>query len=237
MLLAAGGTGGHLQPVLAVAAEAQGRGARVVLVTTPSQREHAAARFETHTLELRGFARRFAPREYAQTFKVLAAAVPRVERLLKEVRPGIVVGGGGFASGPVVALAALHGVPGVALEADAHLGVANRMLRPFVRRVCLSFPIAGLTPPKFVVTGRPLTAEQATATAADGRELFGLEEGLPTLLIFGGARGRRALTAPAWTPSAGASATFSSCTSAVRVSTRRPARRCWRAARRSSTTI
>jgi UDP-N-acetylglucosamine--N-acetylmuramyl-(pentapeptide) pyrophosphoryl-undecaprenol N-acetylglucosamine transferase len=192
-LLAAGGTGGHLQPVLAVAEEAQARGARVVVVTTPAQVERVAARYTAYALELKGFARRIAPGEYVRTAKLLAAAVPRVQRILKEVRPDVAVGGGGFASGPVVALAAVQGIPALATEADAHLGVANRMLRPFVRRVCLSFPIEGLGPPKFVVTGRPLSPGQLTATAPEGREVFGLRPDLPVVLVFGGSQGAQSI--------------------------------------------
>jgi UDP-N-acetylglucosamine--N-acetylmuramyl-(pentapeptide) pyrophosphoryl-undecaprenol N-acetylglucosamine transferase len=140
VLLAAGGTGGHLQPALAVAAEAQARGARVVVVTTPSQVERVSEQYQTYALELKGFERRVDVRAYARTFRLLAAAVPAVRHILKEARPNVAVGGGGFASGPVVAVAAASGIPGLALEADAHLGVANRLLRPFVRRFCLSFP-------------------------------------------------------------------------------------------------
>jgi UDP-N-acetylglucosamine--N-acetylmuramyl-(pentapeptide) pyrophosphoryl-undecaprenol N-acetylglucosamine transferase len=192
-LLAAGGTGGHLQPALAVAAEAQARGARVVVVTTPSQVERVAAEYQTYALELKGFERHVAVRSYLTTFGLLAAAVPRVGRILREVRPHVAVGGGGFASGPVVALAAVRGVPGLALEADAHLGVANRMLRPFVKRVCLSFPIAGLEPPKYVVTGRPLGPAQLAASAADGRVAFDLRADLPVVLAFGGSQGAQSI--------------------------------------------
>ena len=162
-------------------------------MTTPSQVERVAERYPTYALELTGFARRVSPREYVETARLLAAAVPRVGRILKEVRPDVAVGGGGFASGPVVALASVRGVPSLALEADAHLGVANRLLRPFVRRVCLSFPIEGLTPPKFVVTGRPLAAAQLGATAADGREAFGLRPDLPVVLVFGGSQGAQSI--------------------------------------------
>lgn len=193
MLIAAGGTGGHLQPALAVAAEASARGARIVVVTTPSQVERVPGGYETHALELKGFTRHLMTRDHLRTLRLLAAAVPRVSRILRETRPAAAVGGGGFASGPVVALAALHGVPSLALEADAHLGVANRLLRPFVRRVCLSFPIEGLRPPKFVVTGRPLSAAQLTATADQAHETFGLEPGLPVVLAFGGSQGARSI--------------------------------------------
>jgi UDP-N-acetylglucosamine--N-acetylmuramyl-(pentapeptide) pyrophosphoryl-undecaprenol N-acetylglucosamine transferase len=192
-LLAAGGTGGHLQPALAVAAEARARGASVVVVTTPSQVERVAAEYRTFALELKGFSRGLAPRDHLTTLRLLAAAAPRVRRILKEVRPDVAIGGGGFASGPVVALAALRGIPGLALEADAHLGVANRLLRPFVRRICLSFPIAGLEPPKYVLTGRPLGPAQLAATAAEGREAFTLRADLPVVLAFGGSQGAQSI--------------------------------------------
>lgn len=193
MLLAAGGTGGHLQPALAVAAEAEGRGARVVVVTTPSQVERVRDRYTTYALELTGFERRVDVAAYVRTFKLLGAAVPRVRRILKEARPDVAVGGGGFASGPVVAVAAMSGVPGLALEADAHLGVANRLLRPFVRRFCLSFPIEGLEPPRYVVTGRPLAPAQLSATAEEGREAFALSADLPVVLAFGGSQGAQSI--------------------------------------------
>jgi UDP-N-acetylglucosamine--N-acetylmuramyl-(pentapeptide) pyrophosphoryl-undecaprenol N-acetylglucosamine transferase len=193
VLLAAGGTGGHLQPALAVAAEAEARGARVVVVTTPSQVERVRERYTTYALELKGFERRVDVRAYARTFKLLGAAVPHVRRILKEAHPDVAVGGGGFASGPVVAVAAMSGVPGLALEADAHLGVANRLLRPFVRRFCLSFPIAGLEPPRYVVTGRPLAPAQLTATPEEGREVFGLSSDLPVVLAFGGSQGAQSI--------------------------------------------
>ncbi len=149
--------------------------------------------YSPYALELKGFERRVDVRAYARTFALLGAAVPRVRRILTEVRPDVAVGGGGFASGPVVALAAVHGVPGLALEADAHLGVANRLLRPFVRRICLSFPIAGLEPPRYVVTGRPLAPAQLEATAAEGQAVFGLDPALPVVLAFGGSQGARSI--------------------------------------------
>jgi UDP-N-acetylglucosamine--N-acetylmuramyl-(pentapeptide) pyrophosphoryl-undecaprenol N-acetylglucosamine transferase len=193
VLLAAGGTGGHLQPALAVAAEAQARGGRVVVVTTPSQVERVRQHYATYALELTGFERRVDARAYAHTFALLTAAVPRVRRILAETRPDVAVGGGGFASGPVVALAAVHGVPGLALEADAHLGVANRLLRPFVKRFCLSFPITGLEPPRYVVTGRPLSPAQLAASAQDGRDAFDLRPDLPVVLAFGGSQGAQSI--------------------------------------------
>ncbi len=110
---------------------------------------------------MRGFERRLLAGENAVTLWRLAAAAPRSWQIVSAVRPHAAVGGGGYLSGPVVAAAALRRVPALAIESDAHLGVTNRLLAPLVSRVCLSFPIEGREPPRFVVTGRPLAAAAA----------------------------------------------------------------------------
>jgi UDP-N-acetylglucosamine--N-acetylmuramyl-(pentapeptide) pyrophosphoryl-undecaprenol N-acetylglucosamine transferase len=193
VLLAAGGTGGHLTPALAVAAELEGRGARIAFVTTPAQAALPPDHWAVRTLDMRGFERRLTARSNLTTLRLLAAAAPRALGILRELRPDAVVGGGGFASGPVVALAGARGTPAVALEADARLGVTNRLLRPFVDRLCLSFPIPGLEPPKFVVTGRPLAAAQVAATRAEGLAAFDLRDDLPVVVVFGGSQGAQSL--------------------------------------------
>lgn len=150
--------------------------------------------YVVHAIEMRGFERRLgAARAHATTLRLLAAAAPRAWSIVSATRPAAAVGGGGYASGPVVALAGLRGIPALALEADAHLGVANRLLRPFVDRFCLSFPIAGCEPPKYVVTGRPLSAVQVAATRDEGLAAFDLRADLPVLLVFGGSQGAQTL--------------------------------------------
>ena len=193
MLVAAGGTGGHITPALAVADELAARGAAVTFVTTPSQVARVAEWFPAWALEMRGFERRLLARENAVTLWRLAAAAPRSWRIVSAVRPQVAVGGGGYLSGPVVAAAALRGVPALALESDAHLGVTNRLLAPLVSRLCLSFPIEGRRPPRFVVTGRPLSAAQLAADAATGRAAFGLTTAQPVVLVFGGSQGAQSL--------------------------------------------
>ena len=180
-------------PALAVAEELAARGARVSFVTTPALLESVAARYPAFPLAMRGFERRLVTFENVRTVTQLIAAMPRSWRLLSKVRPAAVIGGGGYVSGPVVALAAMRGITAVALESDSHLGVTNRLLRPFARRVCLSFPIAGLEPPKYVVTGRPLAGAQVSATREQGFAAFELSADLPVLLVFGGSQGARSL--------------------------------------------
>lgn len=193
VLVAAGGTGGHLTPALAVADELTARGALVTFVTTPSQLARVAKRFPAYALEMRGFERRLLARENAVTLWRLAAAAPRSWGIVSAVRPQVAVGGGGYLSGPVVAAAALRRVPALAIESDAHLGVTNRLLAALVSRVCLSFPIDGREPPRFVLTGRPLSGAQLDADAATGRAAFALTDTLPVVLVFGGSQGAQSL--------------------------------------------
>jgi UDP-N-acetylglucosamine--N-acetylmuramyl-(pentapeptide) pyrophosphoryl-undecaprenol N-acetylglucosamine transferase len=193
VLVAAGGTGGHLTPALAVAEELSRRGAAISFVTTPNQAARVGERFQVFSLEMRGFDRRLWGRANLTTLRRLAVASPRAWRIVGSVRPHAAVGGGGYLSGPVVAAAATRRVPSLAIESDAHLGVTNRLLRPFVRRLCLSFPIEGLTPPRYVVTGRPLSATQLLASAERGRKVFDLKEELPVVLVFGGSQGAQSI--------------------------------------------
>jgi UDP-N-acetylglucosamine--N-acetylmuramyl-(pentapeptide) pyrophosphoryl-undecaprenol N-acetylglucosamine transferase len=114
-------------------------------------------------------------------------------KLLSETRPDCVVGVGAYASGPVVAEAALRGVKTVAVEMDSHMGWTNRILSKVVDRVCLSFPDPDRPAPKYVYTGRPLRPSLLTATREEGISRFGLEAGRPVLLVFGGSLGSHAL--------------------------------------------
>jgi UDP-N-acetylglucosamine--N-acetylmuramyl-(pentapeptide) pyrophosphoryl-undecaprenol N-acetylglucosamine transferase len=193
VLVAAGGTGGHITPALAVADELTARGAAVTFVTTPSQVARVAEHYPAWALDMRGFERRLLARQNAVTLWRLAAAAPRCWEIVSAVRPQAAVGGGGYLSGPVVAAAALRRVPALVIESDAHLGVTNRLLAPLVSRVCLSFPIEGRDPPRFVVTGRPLSVAQLSADPDRGRAAFGLTAALPVVLVFGGSQGAQSL--------------------------------------------
>src|SRR5207249_6524098 len=79
------------------------------------------------------------------------------------------------------------------MEADAHLGLGNRLAVPFARRVFLAFPVEGRTGGKYRVTGRPIPARSRPTSQADGRRIFGLPDVGPVLLVFGGSLGARLL--------------------------------------------
>jgi UDP-N-acetylglucosamine--N-acetylmuramyl-(pentapeptide) pyrophosphoryl-undecaprenol N-acetylglucosamine transferase len=150
------------------------------------------AGYELDTFPIAGFPRR-PSRELARAL-LLAVRAPRAcGAILDRRRPDVVLGGGGYVAGPMVLAAARRRIPTALMEADAHLGLANRLAAPFARRVFLSFPIAGRDGAKYRVTGRPIPQRSRPTRQADGRALFGLPQNGPVLLVFGGSLGARVL--------------------------------------------
>ena len=101
-----------------------------------------AAGFPLHRISVQGLSRSN-PLRALRALALAVAAVPRARRLLKEIGPEAVLGGGGYVAGPVGLAALTLRIPLVLSEADSHLGLTNRMLARFARRICLAFPIAG----------------------------------------------------------------------------------------------
>lgn len=115
-------------------------------------------------------------------------------RLLRAKGVDAVMAGGGYVAGPVGAAAVTLRLPLVVTEADAHLGVANKLLAPFARRVCLAFELEGrAADDKYRVTGRPIAPRRAGLSRADARAHFGLPGEGRCLLVFGGSLGARTI--------------------------------------------
>jgi UDP-N-acetylglucosamine--N-acetylmuramyl-(pentapeptide) pyrophosphoryl-undecaprenol N-acetylglucosamine transferase len=194
-LIAAGGTAGHVLPSLAVAEALSARGAAVAFAGSPDRIEARlvpAAGFELETFRVSGLPRR-PGRALLRSLWVDARAPLACVEILRRRRPEVVLGGGGYVAGPMVAAARLVGIPAVLTEADAHLGLANRLAAPFAGRVFLAYPIDGLEAPKYRVVGRPLPARSLAVDGQNSRSRFGLPPDGPVVLVFGGSQGARAL--------------------------------------------
>ncbi len=196
-MIAAGGTAGHVVPALAVADALRARGADVEFIG--GERAEAelipAAGYPFHRVRVRGLERRN-PLRAALTLLLAAAATLRSMRLLRRIGADAVLGGGGYVAGPVGLAARLTRRPLALTEADSHLGVANRMLAPFAKRVFLAFPIEGRGRRgrrKWVVSGRPVPAGTGSADRAGARARFGIGPDEPCVLVFGGSLGARRL--------------------------------------------
>ncbi|WP_267128229.1 undecaprenyldiphospho-muramoylpentapeptide beta-N-acetylglucosaminyltransferase [Baekduia soli] len=148
------------------------------------------AGYELRPIAVEGLSRSN-PLKAARGLLRAAAALGTARRILRDVRPDAVLGGGGYVAGPVGAAAVAGRIPLVLTEADSHLGLTNRLLAPFARRVCLAFPLAGREGERYRVTGRPVPAVQADRAAA--RERFGLPAEATCVLVFGGSLGARSI--------------------------------------------
>ncbi|MDX6464998.1 MAG: UDP-N-acetylglucosamine--N-acetylmuramyl-(pentapeptide) pyrophosphoryl-undecaprenol [Gaiellaceae bacterium] len=123
----------------------------------------------------------------------LAAASPfACLRILARRRPDVVLGGGGYVAGPMVLAAWLRRIPAALTEADAHLGLANRLATPFARRLFLAYPTAGAGK-KACVVGRPIPSTSQPKPQAEARAALGLPEEGPVVVVFGGSLGARTL--------------------------------------------
>jgi UDP-N-acetylglucosamine--N-acetylmuramyl-(pentapeptide) pyrophosphoryl-undecaprenol N-acetylglucosamine transferase len=194
-VIAAGGTAGHVLPALAVADALREREVDVTFAGSPERAEARLvpeAGYELDTFRVAGLPRRLGP-ALGRALAVDAAAPFACRRILRRRRPDVVLGGGGYVAGPMVLAAATRRIPAALTEADAQLGLANRLAVPFARRVFLSFPIDGLGPPKYSVTGRPIPARSRAVPGPEARRRFELPEDGPVLLVFGGSLGARAL--------------------------------------------
>jgi UDP-N-acetylglucosamine--N-acetylmuramyl-(pentapeptide) pyrophosphoryl-undecaprenol N-acetylglucosamine transferase len=193
MIVAGGGTGGHLFPGLAVA-EALAESDAALFVGSSGGIEARViprTRFPFRALEVRGVRGR-GWRGIADFVLQIPRALRDADRELAAFEADVVLGVGGYASFPAVVTAWLRGIPTVLLEQNARPGMANRVLGRIATRVCTSFAAAGTSFPsgRVVVTGNPVRAFAATAPvpgAAAGGSFH--------LLVFGGSQGAQSLNA------------------------------------------
>jgi UDP-N-acetylglucosamine--N-acetylmuramyl-(pentapeptide) pyrophosphoryl-undecaprenol N-acetylglucosamine transferase len=197
VLIAGGGTGGHLFPGIALAEQIVAQGGEVRFVGTERGIEARVVPEQGYALELievsgikgRGIRGLIAgllrlPRAWLQS-----------RRIIRRFDPHVVVGVGGYASGPIVATAALMRRPTAILEQNSIPGITNRILAKLVRRVFTTFPDArGHFPArKLALLGNPIRAELIERLEQARAQAGGTQDHPPRLFVFGGSQGARAI--------------------------------------------
>ena len=204
ILFAAGGTGGHINPALAVAGYIRENypDAQILFAGTPNKMEAKlvpAAGFDFTTIEISGFQRDFSLqgiKDNISTVFKLIRALPRAKAIIKEFQPDVVIGFGGYVSGPVVRAAAKMGVPTAVHEQNAFPGVTNKMLAKMVDRVMVTTKAAeGYFNAKnpVTVTGLPVRGEMLRADREISRAELGVSDDMPLILSMGGSLGALAI--------------------------------------------
>ncbi len=199
VLIAAGGTAGHINPALAIADGIAGRwpGAEIHYAGRKAGMEYGLvqkAGYPFHPIEVRGIQRSFAPRNIMRNLAALwylARSGAAARHMLDEVKPDLVIGAGGYVSGPVVRTAAKRGVPTAIHEQNAWPGVTNKLLAPLVGRIFAPSEEAASRlgqPDKTVVVGNPVRAAFYEQDRAVQRKALGAGDRC-VLVSYGGSLG------------------------------------------------
>lgn len=199
ILMAAGGTGGHLFPALAIADEIQSLAprTRIEFVGTP---DHLEARlvpeagYPFHAIEAVGFPRRPGPEVFRFGW-LLASGVVRARALIRSLRPAAVLGCGAYVSAPAMLAARLEGVPTYVAESNGHPGMANQLIGKLADRVAVAFEGTERYFParRTVCLGNPIRADFARLDRPQARAELGLPSTGRLLLVTGGSLGARSL--------------------------------------------
>ncbi|MCB0292480.1 MAG: undecaprenyldiphospho-muramoylpentapeptide beta-N-acetylglucosaminyltransferase [Calditrichaeota bacterium] len=200
VLIAGGGTGGHVYPALAIIDGLREKGSFEFLYVGGNggieTRIVPPREIPLEAIWISGFARSLSLKNLLFPIK-LAVSMVQSWQIIRKFRPDVAVGTGGYVSGPVMYVAARRGVPVLIQEQDVYPGITTRLLARYARRICLSFAAAQehLSPhrAKLTVTGNPVRAGLAGANRVAAREKWQLQADKMTLLIFGGSQGARAI--------------------------------------------
>ena len=203
ILFATGGTGGHINPALAVAGLIREKypDCKILFVGTKEKMESKlvpAAGFDFKTIDISGFQRKLSLENIKRnigTLSKLLRASSQAKKILLEFEPDVAVGFGGYVSGPVLRMAAKLGIKTAIHEQNAYPGVTNKTLAKYVDRVMLTVEAAGdLIDPKnpCVLTGLPIRGEIVSADRDFARAQLGLDE-RPMILSMGGSLGSEAI--------------------------------------------
>lgn len=179
-------------PALAVADALRTNGARVIFIGGDRAEAELVPRagFEFRPIDVEGLDRSNPLRALRAVAKSINATFT-AWKMIGQLRPSAVLGGGGYVAGPVGAAAVLRRVPLVLTEADSHLGLTNRLLAPFAKRVCLAFDLEGRAGQRYLVTGRPIPPQVSDRAAARAR--FGLSQSDRVVVVVGGSLGARSI--------------------------------------------
>ncbi len=200
VVISGGGTGGHIFPAIAIAdaVKAAVPDADILFVGARGKMEMEkvpAAGYVIEGLPVAGFQRRFTFKNITFFYKLIVSML-KARRIISRFKPDVVVGVGGYASGPVLRIASGMGIPSLIQEQNSFPGVTNRILSGKVDKICVAydgmerfFPAS-----KIVVTGNPVRPGILKATSKDeAAAFFGLDASLPVILVIGGSLGARSI--------------------------------------------
>jgi UDP-N-acetylglucosamine--N-acetylmuramyl-(pentapeptide) pyrophosphoryl-undecaprenol N-acetylglucosamine transferase len=199
VVVSGGGTGGHIYPALALINEIKKHNSHVefLYIGTENGLEKEIVKrvgIPFKAIEITGFKRKLSF-ENVKTISRFYKGVSLSKKYLKDFKPDVVIGTGGYVCGPVVYAASKLEIPTVIHEQNSLPGITNKFLARYVEKVAICFEDAKKYFPehKVVLTGNPRASEVLGQDAEKGRHSLGLQANSKTVLIFGGSRGAKAI--------------------------------------------
>lgn len=201
ILISGGGTGGHIYPAIAIANElkAQYPEAKFLFVGAKDKMEMEKvpqAGYDIKGLWISGIQRKVNLQNLSFPFKLIDS-LSKAKRIIKQFKPDVAIGTGGFASGPTIIMAARNGVPTLIQEQNSFPGITNRYLAKRAKKICVAYDNLERFFPeeKIVKTGNPvretLLSIHVKEKIKQSRELFDLKKKKKTILFLGGSLGAR----------------------------------------------
>lgn len=202
VIISGGGTGGHIFPAIAIADEIKKRNPSAVVLfvgaTGKMEMEKVPqAGYEIEGLEIAGFQRKFAVSNFLLPFKI-AKSLWKARKIIKRFKPDLVIGVGGYASGPTLKMAQFIGIPTVIQEQNSFPGKTNRILSKKTKYICTAYEGMEKFFPKtqVVLTGNPVRKEltgKSNCERQEAEKILNLNPEMPTVLIIGGSLGAKTL--------------------------------------------
>lgn len=201
IIVSGGGTGGHIFPAISIANAIRELrpDAEILFVGAEGRMEMKrvpAAEYKIVGLPVQGFDRKNPFKNISVLWKLMKSR-RMAKRIIKDFKPNVVVGVGGYASGPTLNMAAKAGIPTLIQEQNSYAGVTNKLLARGAKKICVAYEGMERFFPKenIVFTGNPVrqNLKDATIVYKDAIEQFGLDEKKRTVLIVGGSLGARTI--------------------------------------------
>lgn len=198
-ILSGGGTGGHIYPAIAIANELKRRypNAEFLFVGAKDRMEMEKvpnAGYKIEGLWISGLQRKLTFKNMMFPFKLISSLI-KAGNIVNKFKPDVVIGTGGFASGPLLKRASAIGIPCLLQEQNSYAGVTNKLLAKKAKKICVAYDNMEQFFPadKIVKTGNPVRGDlvQMDVDKSQALHFFGLDEAKPTLVILGGSLGAR----------------------------------------------
>ena len=201
IIVSGGGTGGHIFPAIAIANAIRELepDADILFVGAEGRMEMEKvpqAGYRIVGLPVAGFSRSLTPKNIVVIFKLFKSML-KANRIVTDFKPHVVVGVGGYASGPIVKAAQRKGIPTILQEQNSYAGVTNKLLAKKAKTICVAYQGMEKYFPaeKILITGNPVRQdiENLSVNRNQGLEYFGIESDKKVLLILGGSLGARTI--------------------------------------------